>query len=83
MKKTSKITTAKILAITLPAKLHLRFLKEAKTYNGEEDRHKEKFLFSLMEKYLAMSRKKKNPSLIISRAKPRREKASPAARGKG
>jgi len=49
--------SARILTIQLPAVLHRRFLKEVKAYDGNGDGHKEKFLFSLMKKYLAISKK--------------------------
>jgi len=50
---------AKILTVNLPAHLHRRFLKEAGKYNGNGGRENEKFLFAIMRKYLALSKKRR------------------------
>ena len=49
---------AKILTLKLSPALHRRFLIEARTYDGDKDGDKEKFLFALMEKYLSLKTKK-------------------------
>jgi len=60
-KKSRKVDpTAKILALTLPEPLHQRFLNEASKYLVNGNRNNEKLLFSLMKKYLALSKRKHN-----------------------
>ncbi len=58
-KKPRKVNPAsKILTLNLPAPLHRRFMKEARKYEGDGGGDSEKFIFLLMEKYLAISKKK-------------------------
>jgi len=59
-KQRQDMLAAKILTLTLPAQLHRRFLKEAQAYSGNRNQDKEEFLFSLMDKYLKISKKKRS-----------------------